>query len=342
MDILTQGLLGAALAQSVARPRETRLATGIGFGAGLLADADVLISSGTDPLLMLEYHRHFSHSLVFIPIGALLAALLLWPFLRARLSFSRLYLFALLGYSLSGLLDACTSYGTHLLWPFSEERIAFHIIAIIDPLFTLVLLAAAVYAWKARRPRAAQIGLLLAVLYLGVGWVQHERVEAVAQQLVAQRGHRAERLLVKPTLGNLVLWRSMYVHQGEVRVDAIRLGLGAEPRVYPGGAIRLFEPARDVPGLARGSTQYRDAERFVRFSDGFVAVHPLRPEVLADVRYSNLPNSLLPLWGLELDPARPERHAHYAFYRDMSQATRQRFMDMLLGRLDAPPDGARP
>lgn len=332
MDILTQGLLGAALAQSAARSKETRLATGIGLAAGLLADADVLISSGTDPLLTLEYHRHFTHALAFIPVGALIAAVLLWPPLRSRLSFGRLYLFALMGYSLSGFLDACTSYGTHLLWPFSDERVSFHIISIIDPLFTLALLLGVFAAWRTRRPRAARIGLLLAALYLGFGWVQHQRVEGVARERAAQRGHAPERLLVKPTLGNLLLWRSLYVHRGELQVDAIRLGFGAEPRIYSGAAIRLFEAARDLPQLARGSQQSRDIERFVQFSDGWVAVHPHRPDVLADVRYSNLPDSLEPLWGLELNPAQPERHAHYAFYRDMSPETRRHFMTMLLGR----------
>lgn len=330
MDILTQGLLGAALAQSVARPREARLATGVGLVAGLLADADVFIGSGADPLLTLEYHRHFTHSLIFIPLGALLASLLLWPFLRARVTFGRLYLFGLLGYSLSGFLDACTSYGTHLLWPFSDERIAFHIISIVDPVFTLVLLIAAIIAWKARRPRAAQIGLVLAALYLGLGWVQHERVEATAREVAAQRGHAVERLVVKPTLGNLLLWRSLYLHQGEVWVDAIRLGM--KPHLYPGGSVRLFEPARDLPSVASDSVLYRDIERFVKFSDGFVAIHPQRPEVLADVRYSNLPNSLLPLWGLEMTMDNPGQHGRYAFYRDMSSETRRQFIDMLRGQ----------
>ena len=56
MDIVTQGLLGATLAQSAAA-RDTRLATGVGFAAGLLPDADSLIRSGSDPLLFLEFHR---------------------------------------------------------------------------------------------------------------------------------------------------------------------------------------------------------------------------------------------------------------------------------------------
>lgn len=77
MDLLTQGLLGGVLAQSVARKEEKKLATLVGIAAGLLADADVLISSSSDPLLNIEYHRHFTHSLLFIPFGAAIALALL-------------------------------------------------------------------------------------------------------------------------------------------------------------------------------------------------------------------------------------------------------------------------
>ena len=115
MDLLTQGLLGATMAQSGAKQQETRIATGIGFVAGIAADVDILIQSENDPLLNIEFHRHFTHSLFFVPLGALIVALLLWPFLRKRLSFARLYLFACRGYCLSGVLDAFTSYGTNLL-----------------------------------------------------------------------------------------------------------------------------------------------------------------------------------------------------------------------------------
>ena len=90
MDIVTQGLLGATLAQSAAESTRLRLATAVGFAAGLLPDADGLIRSGDDPLLFLEFHRHFSHSLVFIPAGALIAAAIFWLLLRRRLGFRQI------------------------------------------------------------------------------------------------------------------------------------------------------------------------------------------------------------------------------------------------------------
>jgi hypothetical protein len=97
MDILTHAVMGASLAAGVASFRyrgeklclwlsrrryplrtalagRRRLAAGIGAVAGILPDADILIQSGDDALLVLDYHRHFTHALAFVPIGALVAA----------------------------------------------------------------------------------------------------------------------------------------------------------------------------------------------------------------------------------------------------------------------------
>jgi inner membrane protein len=47
-----------------------------GMAGGLAADLDILIYSNTDPLLFLTFHRQFTHSLIFIPFGGLITALL--------------------------------------------------------------------------------------------------------------------------------------------------------------------------------------------------------------------------------------------------------------------------
>lgn len=332
MDILTQGLLGGALSLSLAKKTEARRAAVVGFAAALLADADVLISSPGDSLVNLEFHRHFSHALIFIPLGALLSALLLWPFMRRHLPPRRLYLFALLGYATAGLLDACTSYGTHLLWPFSDTRVAWSIIAIVDPLFSLILLAGAGLALKNHRPGPARVALALAGSYLLFGAWQHHDALRQAQQLALQRGHDVERAIVKPTMANLLLWRSVYETGGMFYVDAIRLGLLGPDRVYPGGSALRFDAARDRPDIAPESTLGRDIERFSRLSNGFVVADPSRDGVLTDIRYSMLPISLTPMWGLDLNVSAAGEHARFTVYRERPAALRERFGAMLLGR----------
>ena len=131
MDPLTQGLVGAALPQCFASRDTLRRASVTGFAAGCAADLDVLIRSSEDPLLFLDFHRHFSHSLIFIPVGGLLAAIPMYFLLWRNLSFKKTVLFATLGYGTHGLLDACTSYGTQLLWPFSSLRVAWNNVAVV-------------------------------------------------------------------------------------------------------------------------------------------------------------------------------------------------------------------
>ncbi len=329
MDIVTQGLLGAVAAQTVSRSGHLRAAAAIGMLAALLPDADVLIRSAEDPLLTLAYHRHFSHSLLFVPIGALLAALLCWPFARrGSLSFVRVYGYALAGCVTAGLLDAFTSYGTHLFWPFSDTPVALSIIAIVDPVFSGVLLIFGGLAWWLRRRNLAVIGLLLAVCYLGLGALQHQRALNLAESLAAERNLQPDRILVKPTLANLVLWRSVIEVGDKAYVDALRVGI--ESKVYPGSRIELLPS--NQPNFSEGSRAQRDLKRFYRFSDGWLVRHPEQPNLYGDLRFALLPNSVIPLWGIQLNPNDPEKAPRWVTLRDMSPTLLGCFMAMLKGQ----------
>ena len=327
MDLVTQGIAGAALAQAVAPSRLGRQAALVGLCAGLLPDADALISSAADPLLQLEYHRHFTHALVFVPLGSLFAATLFWPFFRGRMLFRTLWLFALCGYATGGVLDACTSYGTHLFWPFSSEPIAFSLIAIVDPVFSLSL--AVPLGIGLRRMKPMRIGLVFAVSYLLFGAVQHERAADMARLVAEQRNHEPRQAIVKPTLANLLLWRSVYIMGDSVYVDALYLG---EPtRVYAGGGVPLLNLQRDVPWAPAGSRVRDDLTRFARFARGFVVTSEREPHFVGDVRYAMLPQSLEPLWGLYTDSADPNAAVRYEQRRSFTPALRDSFLTMLMG-----------
>ena len=142
MDPITQGVIGATFAQQPSKKSTVLLATLLGFLSGLAPDLDVFIRSEQDPLLALVFHRQFTHSLLFIPIGGLICSTLFYYLItkRKNMTFKDTYIYATIGYATHGLLDSCTSYGTQLLWPFSDVRIAWNTISIIDPLFTIPIL----------------------------------------------------------------------------------------------------------------------------------------------------------------------------------------------------------
>jgi inner membrane protein len=343
MDPLSQASLGASLSQSFANDRPKQVAALlIGALAGMAPDLDIFISSDRDPLLFLEYHRQFTHSLLFIPVGSLICALIFYAFMRSRLfqriwpklklSFVQTYLFSFLAYATHGLLDACTSYGTQLFWPFSDERVAWNTVSIIDPLFTLpviVFISIAIYQGK---PLFARIAFVYAVVFLSLGIVQKNRAEHVIAELAQQRGHQIERTHVKPSFGNRHVWKLIYEYDGRYYVDAVKLLW--DPEIIQGSSIQKLDVERDFPWLPADSQQAKDIERFRWFSDDFLAVSLDDKSLITDVRYSFLPNEINPMFAIELNKRLIEdgdldAHVFFEMRSSLDKKTRERFFELL-------------
>lgn len=262
----------------------------VGAAAALLPDADVLIRSAADPLMAIEHHRGFTHSLLFVPAGGFIAAL---PFLTRQPRWW-MVLAGVVAYASHALLDAATTYGTRLFWPFSRARIGLDVISIIDPLFTLIDLAGTIAALTGRR-RAAAMALALAVAWLGAGYVQRERASAAQARLALARGHRLERSAVFPTFGNTIVWRSLYMTGGTIHVDRIRV---------PWLGKATYADVTDVPVVSIEGN--RDFDRFAWFSDGWVARAQSDPDVIGDARYSLRTDAYDPVWGIRFGRGKTE------------------------------------
>lgn len=340
MDPVSQGLLGSVLPQSISNKKEIRLAAAIGFLAGLLADLDVLIRSSEDPLLFLDYHRQFTHSLIFIPTGGLIAAGFCWLFFKKKLGFFSIYIYALLGYGTHCFLDACTNYGTQLLWPFSDARIAWNNVSIIDPLFTVPLLLLVIIAVIRKSLFTARLGLIFAVCYLLFGVYQKQQAENELLALAKSRGHRAERVLVHPSIGNLLVWRTLYESGGNYYAQAIRVSPISESQIYEGGSIKAYYPKAELNNLSPESVLLNDIKRFSKFAKDYLVVLPEYPDMIGDLRMGILPNSLTPLWGIKIDPQNQDEHVSMENYdRSLSNAKIRKFISMLSGRnLDINPE----
>ena len=301
MDTFTHGLLGAAAAQAIFGKTLPRSAGVIGFVAGMAPDLDLFLGSGTDPVASILFHRQFTHSLLFIPLGALLVSLLcIWmkPFKGAR---PAVYGAAFVGYGLHGLLDACTSYGTLLLWPFSYQRVAWDIIAIVDPIFSLTLLAGVLCTLAAQRPRAARVAVCCAALYLGFGLWQLHRATMVQDQLAAARGQVIEHRRVMPLPGSLMSWRAVYIAAGQIYVDGVWVPWWNSTLVKPGGATRLAIFDLLPRAMAERDGTRRVFEVFAWFADGLIAPIDGVPSTIGDMRYAAEASSLMPLWGMQFD-----------------------------------------
>ena len=330
MDPISQGTVGAAFAQSTANKKNILRIGIIGFLAGLAPDLDVLIRSSNDPILFLEYHRQFTHSLFFIPFGSLIVSLLIFPLARGSMSFKTVYIASFLGYATHGLLDACTSYGTQLFWPFSNERVTWNNISIIDPLFTIPILIFVGTAIKTRKRLFSFFAIGWAAFYLSLGFVQYERALSVAVELAHSRGHNAERLTLKPSFGNLILWKSIYQHEEKFYVDAIRTVRSSA--WCSGENIRMFDYQYHLPSLDKDSQQSKDIERFRWFSQDYLGFDEEK-NLVTDVRYSMIPNQIEPMWGLVIDDQQDvKEHAIWWTSRSLDKSQLDLFKEMLGGK----------
>jgi len=204
MDSLSQIALGAAVGTAEVGPRAALW----GAVCGTLPDLDVLIPYG-DPVRDFTFHRAESHSLFWLSVASPPLALLIARISRAAGASWREWL-ALVWLALvtHPLLDAFTVYGTQILLPFSDYPVGLGSIFIIDPLYTLPLIAGVLVAMRLRRrdPDRAQrwnaAGLAASTTYLAWTLIAQAQVadatrrragaghaDTVQQPLVAGRGH---------------------------------------------------------------------------------------------------------------------------------------------------------
>ncbi|WP_020402141.1 metal-dependent hydrolase [Gracilimonas tropica] len=331
MDPVTHGLIGATASQSFAKKKSFRAAAIVGLGSALLADLDVFIASASDPLLNLEMHRQFTHSLFFIPVGALVATLLSYWFVKKYLTLKQTYLFSLAGYATAGLMDLITSYGVLLFWPFSSERYSMDIISVFDPFFTLGVILFTGIAFYKREKLYTWFALAWAIGYLLFAFTQQQKGVRIAQEIADSKNHQIQQLIVKSTIANQILWSIRYTTDDSLYSFGLQSLPFAEPVVLEGTSAPLLQ-WKDAYSQFEGSVLYQDIQRFSDLSEGVLIQHPDHKNVIGDGRYSMLPTTNAPLWGIEIDTTQPNTHVEFGTYRDASEEVRESFIDMLFGR----------
>jgi inner membrane protein len=196
-----------------------------------------------------------------------------------------------------------------------------------------VILGLVVYGFAKRHTEANWVACAFALAYFGFGAVQNRQAAETLTDLAESRGHDdAERFTVKPSIGNLALWRGIYDFENRYYVDGIRVDyLGSGTRVYPGGSVEKVDLGSVKETLSENSILSKDVDRFYWFSDGYLGWHPERQNIIGDVRYAVLPTSTIPLWGIEIESVH-ENHAPFINFRTTDKDTIDRLWKMIIGR----------
>ena len=168
MDTLTHALSGALLARATAPQREDektlplRRRLLVGFLAAAAPDLDFVIAY-LGPIEYLYHHRGITHSLILLPLWAILLAMLCALVWRRDRPWQAYFGIIGLGLGIHIAGDWITSYGTMMFAPLSDARHGIGTTFIIDLWFTGIIVAglAAALAWRAlRAPAVAGLAVL--------------------------------------------------------------------------------------------------------------------------------------------------------------------------------------
>lgn len=255
MDSLSHALLGAAIGQAGPARRAGNRALVAGALIAWIPDIDVPIGHWLGDAAALTFHRGITHSILFMLCASPLLGLLLyrlWPERGVTRTGWTLLAGAVLASHL--ILDSFTSYGIQLLLPFSDHSFAIASISVIDPIYTLpLLLTVLILPWLANntawRTRLAWTGITLSSAYLALTLYHQQQATAQIRAGMATSGITVERLFVKPTMFNNVLWRGIAESEDGYHVGFYSL----RDRQPPGDFIyfprnaSLLEAYRDEP-----------------------------------------------------------------------------------------------
>jgi inner membrane protein len=256
MDTLTHALSGALLARATVRegrPAARRL--GAGFLACAAPDLDFLWTSGS-PVDYVLHHRGITHSLVMLPLWALLVAWLLAKILREPRGWRALYALTASALALHIAGDLVTSFGTMILAPFSDWRAAIGTTFIIDLWFSGIIVAGLLASFFLKSRRAAIAGLAVLAAYVGLQYLMKERALEFARAHAREHGLREVQAQPRPVSPfNWAVFASDDEKHDMANVNLLR----RVPKTWhPGdGFIARLDAAYQPLGSALWLTRYR-------------------------------------------------------------------------------------
>lgn len=210
MDSLTHIIIGSATGQVMLGKKEGNKALLWGAIAANIPDFDSAITSLFSPASAVLVHRGFSHSILFAlavsPILGLIAAKLFksankWEWIGLTLT-------AILSHI---AIDCFNSYGTGILEPFSNIRVAYDTMPIVDLMLLvpiLLLMSAALFFKTKSKTRTvlSSIVIVFTVAYVGYSIFVKRAIDTRVKQLLISQKIEHSRFLTAPLPITNLIW----------------------------------------------------------------------------------------------------------------------------------------
>ena len=287
MDSLTQLVLGAAVGEAALGKKVKNKALVWGGVAGTIPDLDVLSDFFLDDLQSLLFHRGITHSILFAVIVAPILAFLAYKWhSKEPADFKDWWKLFFLCIITHPLLDIFTNYGTQLFYPFSEYRISFNTIFVIDPLYTLPLLIGTILVFmnkknSKRRKKINRIALILSSSYLLLTCINKLYVHTTVKDYLHAEEISFQDLMTTPAPLSNLLW-SVIVKSED------RFYVGYYSVLERSDTLELLTLERDA-FLLSNLLPDESVERLIKFSKGFYLLEKTKQGIIFnDLRFSTI------------------------------------------------------
>jgi len=272
VDPVTHVASGLLLSQLIPSPSRAWAALA-GVILSLLPDLDYFLGV-SDRLAYIRYHRAFTHSLLAVPLWALLGAGV-GRVIGGPRWFQPLLLLGLAALSAHLLLDLATSYGTQLFSPFSRRKFTLDLVFIIDPYITCILAAGALAAlcspgWGRR---AGAVCLAGAVFYLVICGYYHHQALSLARQVFCAEARAGATVAALPQPFSCRRWQLIAAQPQEIKQALVQLPYQGWLRLN-GGVREVQAAAAAIPCPRVPGGGYQPPESMI-IQDWRAAASPL-------------------------------------------------------------------
>jgi inner membrane protein len=227
-------LLARATAPIDAPPRSLPRRIAAGFFACAAPDLEFVLGYA-GPVVYLEQHRGVTHSLLLLPLWALLLSWVLAKILREPRGWRALYGVTAMALAAHIVGDLITSFGTVVFAPFWDWRAALGTTFIIDLWFSGIILAGLLLSSIFRKTKvpAVAAGALLAG-YVGFQYVQKQEALEFGAEYARSRGMAGAVVSAQPRPVSPFNW-TVFVSDDEAHRFAHVNLVRREPRRYEPG-----------------------------------------------------------------------------------------------------------
>lgn len=192
------------------------------------------------------------------------------------------------------ILDCCTNFGTQVWQPFSDYRVQWNTISVVDPLATIpfalfLIIAARFNRTNPLRAVIAWAGIAWFVGYVGVYASWHKvQADRIFEQTLQERGIQYNRYMTNPTIFNNIVWHG--VAEGDTAFYVGLYGFNDTGKEFIPMSVlpKNHYLLKDIPSDGR-------ALCFLRwFSNGYYNVAPYNGDTLQvnDLRFGLLGDSI--------------------------------------------------